>query len=302
MKIVIIAGGWSSERYVSLRGTECIERALEELGHTVSICNPSKDLFSCISLLESSDFVFINIHGVGGEDGLFSALVENLGIPYQCSNAQGSVLALNKAMAKVLYTKHGIPTAPCMLCTEQPKEITLKNYPLFIKANTGGSSLGLYRAENEKEVREAIKAVLSSGDSALIEECVYGVEVSCGVLGEKALPPICIRPKKSIFFDHESKYDAGATEEICPAPLPQEQLNIVMEYAQKAHTILGLFGYSRTDMIIQENGIPIVLETNTIPGMTNTSLFPQEAEAIGISFTQLMEILIQQGLERNKIK
>ena len=299
MNILLFAGGWSSEREVSLRGAEAIKHSLEELGHHVYLCDIAHEFSSVLSLLEKADFAFINIHGKGGEDGFLPAIVERCGIPYQCSNAQSSFLSLNKAMTKVFYIQHGLPTPSYEFHTIVPSHISLQQYPLFIKENMGGSSLGLYRVENEKEGIEAIRTIVSSGECALVEEGVCGVEVTCGVLGDRALPPVLIRPKQGVFFTYESKYEKNASEEICPAPLPDEQNKKIMEYAYKAHSLLGLFGYSRTDMIVQENGDIVLLETNTIPGMTPTSLLPQEAHAIGISFTELVEILVAQGMERN---
>ena len=299
MNVLLFAGGWSSERDVSLRGAESIKSSLEELGHTVMYCDFSQDFSQVLSLLDKADFVFINVHGRGGEDGLLPALVERCGIPYQCSNAQGSFLSLNKAMTKALYIKHGLPTPPYVLYTNPPQKITLHNYPLFVKENMGGSSLGLYRVESEKEALEAVHAILETGEFALVEEGVSGIEVSCGVLGDRALPPVLIRPKKGTFFTYESKYEESSAEEICPAPLSYEESESIMKYAHRAHVILGLFGYSRTDMILQEDGTPMLLETNTIPGMTTTSLLPQEAHAMGISFTELVEILLEQGIARN---
>lgn len=299
MKIVLFAGGWSSEREVSLKGAHAIHASLQELGHTVILCDISIDISECISLLQHADFAFINVHGKGGEDGLLPALAEHCGVPYQCANAQGSFLALNKSITKAIYHQYGLPTSPYMVYRTIPEHIALENYPLFVKEDSGGSSLGLYRVENEKEAIEAIGDVLSIGELALVEERVIGSEITCGVLGERALPPVLIRPMGEDFFTYETKYTAGSVEEICPAPIPNEQYDIIMQYAYKAHTILGLFGYSRTDMILQENGIPMLLETNTIPGMTQTSLLPQEAQAVGISFTELIAILIQQGIERH---
>ena len=302
MNILLLAGGWSSEREVSLRGAESIKHSLEELGHSVRLCDIAHEFSSLISLLETAEFAFINIHGKGGEDGLLPALVERCGIPYQCSNAQSSFLSLNKAMTKALYKKYGLPTPLYMLYTALPSHISLQKYPLFVKENMGGSSLGLYRVDNEKEAIEAIEAILSCGDCALVEESITGVEVTCGILGERALPPVLITPHKGIFFTYESKYEKNAAEELCPAPLPDEQNQIIMEYAQRAHTALELFGYSRTDMMVQEDGSIFLLETNTIPGMTTTSLLPKEAHAVGISFTELVDILVKQGIERHSKK
>ncbi len=299
MRILLIAGGWSNEREVSLNGAKNIATALEELGHHVTFFDLSSGFDTLIHTARQHDFAFINLHGVPGEDGLVQTMLDSAHVPYQGSGAAGSFLALHKAATKQVYRVAGIPTPDWEFLPAPPADDWQPSfdYPIFAKSNTGGSSLLLFCAQNKQELDTAMEKIFAAGCDVLLEPCVYGADTTCGVLDDIALPPILIRPRGA-FFDYASKYESGGAEEICPAPLPPNINAKMQELALKAHKALGLYGYSRTDFVLQKNGDIFVIETNTLPGMTSTSLIPQEAAAIGISFGGLLEKLIELGMKK----
>lgn len=310
MNILLIAGGWSSERDVSLSGGKTIHKALVNLGHAVTAYDPSLSLDGLMDAARGKDFAFINLHGSPGEDGLIQAMLERVGCPYQGANPAASMLALNKAAAKVLFLTAGLMTQPYHLLNELPEKDwqPMLPYPLFIKANTGGSSLHMEKVARPEELRAALKRLFSVSASYLVESAIEGDEITCGVLGRleggeevaEALPPILIRPSTGKIFDYTSKYSPGGAEEICPAPIPDDLTRAIQAMALAAHTSLGCEGYSRADFIVPERGAPVLLEVNTLPGMTPTSLLPQEAAAVGLSFEQLIQRLIDLGIARQK--
>ncbi len=297
MKVLLIAGGWSSEREVSLMGAKFIHKALIDLGHEVVLFDPAKDLKTLPKLVREVDFAFINLHGSPGEDGLIQAMLEQAGCPYQGSGPGPSMIALNKACAKIIFEYNNIPTPAWEFLPIEPEkgwESTL-NFPIVVKPNSGGSSVDIKIVEKEDELKLAMENIFEKSQAVLLEEKIDGMEITCGVLGESPLPPLLIEPC-SQFFDYYSKYTQGGAKEVCPAPISDELTEKIQDIALKCHRVLGLKGYSRTDFIIREN-IPYVLEVNTLPGMTETSLLPQEAKAIGIDFRGLIEKLIELGME-----
>lgn len=298
MRVLLIAGGWSSERKVSLSGAESIRRALNELGHEVVDADPSFHLAKLPEMARRVDFAFINLHGAPGEDGLIQSMLEGAGCPYQGSRPGPSLLTLNKAASKSVFADAGLPTPDWELITEAPDPgwISRIKPPVFVKPNQGGSSLGMAMIDKPGEIGPAAAKIIECGDSCLVEELVPGQEVTCAILGRDALPLILIRPKSAAFFDYESKYVAGAAEEICPAPIDEDIAEKIRRYSLNAHDVLGLSGYSRADFIVAGNK-PMLLEVNTLPGMTPTSLVPQAAAAMGLDFAALIERLISLGLE-----
>ncbi|MDL2285210.1 D-alanine--D-alanine ligase [Desulfovibrio sp. OttesenSCG-928-F07] len=311
MNILLIAGGWSKERDVSLNGAAGIATALQNLGHKVTHYDPEQGFSSLFKAAKGQDFAFINLHGLPGEDGLPQALLDAIGLPYQGSGPAGSILALNKAAAKDLFKLHNLPTPEWVLLTSRPGSAWVPpfDYPVIIKSNTGGSSLGLELVTKHEELAPALDSLFALGGEFLVEPACNGQEVTCGVLGEltqqngklveipRALPPVLIKPLQSgTLFDYNSKYLKGGAEEICPAPLAPAITAKLQEYALTAHKALGLRGYSRTDFILLPDNTPVLLEVNTLPGMTPTSLIPQEAAAIGLSFEELVQRLIDLGL------
>lgn len=299
MNILLIAGGWSSEREVSLNGAKGIHEALLRLGHTVTFFDPQHSLDGLLTAARSHDFAFINLHGSPGEDGMVQAMLASVKCPFQGSCAVGSFIALNKSVSKQVFRSHGLPTPEWEFLAKRPSEDWRPkfSYPVFIKSNTGGSSLGLCRVASEAEFAETLDTLFATESELIVEPLVEGVEVTCGVLGEEALPPVLIEPADgAAFFDYDAKYRPGGAREICPAPLPEEITAQVQDFALKAHKALGLRGYSRTDFIYSPDGSLHLLEVNTLPGMTATSLLPQEAAAVGLSFDDLIARLIELGL------
>ncbi len=300
MRILLIAGGWSHEREVSLSGANIIAQTLTARGHSVTFFDLSTGFDSLLTIAKEHDFAFINLHGAPGEDGLVQAMLDAAQVPYQGSCARSSFLALHKAATKQIYRQAHIPTAEWEFLPTPPAVHWQPSlpYPIFAKSNTGGSSILLFCTHNEGELREAIKKIFAAGSEVLLESTIEGQEATCGVLGDQALPPILIRPLSGNFFDYNSKYSRGGAEEICPAPLPPAINATMQELALKAHKALGLSGYSRTDFRITPDGRVFTLETNTLPGMTATSLLPQEAAAVGLDFGTLLEALIQLGMQK----
>lgn len=303
MRILLVAGGWSTEREISLKGAESIADALRERGHEVTLFDLSDGFEKLLELARSHDVAFLNLHGQPGEDGLVQALLESAGCPYQGSGPAGSFLALNKAAGKALFRRAGIRTPDYEFLPVRPKErwTTSLSYPLFVKSNTGGSSIDLFRVNDEAELKKALTTLFDQHQEVLIETLIPGQEVTCGVVGrpgeEKALPPVLIVPKRE-FFDFHDKYAPDGAAELCPAPLSAEITEKVQETALAAHRCLGLSGYSRTDFRLDENGELFVLEVNTLPGMTGASLVPKEAAAEGIPFGELLETLLLYAMKR----
>lgn len=300
MRILLIAGGWSGERAVSLSGAAQIERALTGLGHTVTPFDPLPGFDGLIAAARDHDFAFLNLHGAPGEDGLIQAMLDAADVPYQGSGPEASFLALHKAAAKQIFRFRGIPTPEWTFLPVPPGpdwECGLR-FPLFVKPNDGGSSLDMRRAATHEELREALSPIFASGKQPLVEEAAPGFEMTCAVLGDEALPTILIRPKLcGDFFDYRSKYEQDGAEEICPAPVDDALSARVRELALRAHVALGCEGYSRSDFIVTDDG-PVLLEVNTLPGMTPTSLVPRSAAAAGMSFEDLAARLIDLGLAR----
>jgi D-alanine-D-alanine ligase len=295
MNILLIAGGWSTERDVSLSGGRSIEKALVERGHRVQWLDPLTDFDRLVDTAKEQDFAFINLHGPPGEDGLVQAMLDRCGCPYQGSSPAASFLALNKAASKQLFRQAGLQTPDWEFLPAPPGDDwhPAIPYPLFVKSNTGGSSLRLGRANDRDAANRLLQEIFSAGEQAMLEPAVPGQEVTCGVLGDVALPPILIEPLAGDFFDYLSKYRSGGAKETCPAPLPADVLERAQTMALAAHEALGLEGYSRSDFILRPEGDLTLLEVNTLPGMTATSLIPQEAAAIGIPFGELLERLME---------
>lgn len=299
MNILLIAGGWSNEREVSLSGAKQIRIALESLGHTVTLLDPLAEFDSIMEAARRHDFAFLNLHGSPGEDGLIQALLNAAGCPYQGSGPEASFLALNKAASKQVCRAGGLVTADWELLVSRPGPAWRPRFgfPAFFKPNTGGSSLGMSLVRHESELPAALDSAFAEGREVLVEPALDGLEVTCAVLGQEALPPILIKPKAGVFFDYQSKYVQDAAEEICPAPLPGRILDTVRHFAKRAHELLGLSGYSRSDFILT-NETPVLLEVNTLPGMTATSLLPKAAAATGLDFPGLITRLIELGLAK----
>ncbi len=306
LRIALIAGGTSGEREVSLNGAASVEKALDPAKFSVQRFDAATDLAKLCNMTEEIDFAFILLHGLQGEDGTVQGMLELMGVPYQGSGVLGSALAMDKHLSKKLYQCNGLPVAPWQIITHQDHS-DIKNIreelglPIVVKPVREGSSLGMTIAHTEKELVDGLKQAGKHGREVMVEQYIKGRELTVGVIGNdvlEALPLIEIQPGEDFrFFDYKAKYEPGATKEICPAPVSETVRIKAQEYALRAHQALKLRGYSRTDMIMDHQENLYLLETNTIPGMTATSLLPQAAVAAGYSFASFLERLIELGRE-----
>jgi D-alanine-D-alanine ligase len=306
LHVALIMGGFSNEREISLKSGAEVHRALNPDRYRVSSYDLKDSLPRLVSDAAQIDVALIILHGRFGEDGTVQGLLELLGIPYQGSGVLGSALAMNKRLTKTFYQLAGLPVARDRIIRrgdplDPESTVGDLGWPIVVKPNSEGSSIGIKIAKNVKELSEFIENAFALDQEVLLEEYIQGREITGGVLGNEtlqALPIIEIIPAKQYeFFDYEAKYKEKASEEICPADLPESTTRLAQEYALRAHKVLGLRGYSRTDMIVRGEEI-ILLETNTIPGMTATSLLPQAAQAAGLTFGALLDRLIELALEK----
>lgn len=306
LTVALLAGGKSAEREVSLKSGDQVFQALDKEKYHILRYDPRDDLVRLAQDCSTIDVALIILHGRMGEDGTIQGLLDSLGIPYQGSGVLGSAIAMNKIVSKQLYVQAGLPTAPhVVLDRTQPvdanKGLHGVTFPVVVKPEHEGSSIGLSIVRSAGELAEALKTAWRYDRRCLVEQFVAGKEVTGAVIGNdsiEALPLIEIIPGKDYkFFDYEAKYTPGATEEICPARISPEETQKAQALAVRAHQTLHCRGYSRTDMIIGNDGAIYVLETNTIPGMTKTSLLPRAASVAGISFSRLLDRLIALALE-----
>jgi len=305
LTVALLSGGNSSEREVSLHSGEQVYEALNKDKYNILQYDPQSDLARLVQDAAKIDIAMIILHGPLGEDGTVQGLLELLNIPYQGSGVLGSALAMNKIVTKQLYEKEGLPVIPYIIC-DRDQTVDAENcvsqigLPLVVKPVEAGSSVGMSIVKSAADLQGALEKAGDFDNAILVESYIDGTELTAGVIGNKeleALPIIEIIPDKSYdFFDYEAKYKAGATQEICPARINEQLTQKAQNYAKIAHRALFCKGYSRTDMILKDNEM-YVLETNTIPGMTATSLFPQAAQKAGMSFSQVLDTLIELGLE-----
>ena len=302
-QVALLAGGKSGEREVSLASGEGAREALEEAGFPVTVFDPAnkEDLKRLID--GSFDVAFLCLHGKLGEDGTVQGLLEVIGLPYTGSGVWSSALAIDKAKAKMYYAEEGIPTPPSVVVhahdiVDVRQVVEVLGEHCVVKPGTEGSALGVFVVEGEDAVAEALQKALEIDNEVLIERYVKGTELTVAVLGNdesEALPIIEIVPK-SDFYDFESKYAPGGSQHICPAPLSEEVTANVQDLAVRAHKALSCRGMSRSDFILEDDGSCWILETNTIPGMTGTSLLPDAGRAAGISFPALCTKLVELAL------
>ena len=307
IRVAVVAGGWSSEREVSLSSGRTVVDHLPRDKYVVIFYDPLTELDTLIRDKERIDVAFPVLHGRFGEDGCIQGLLRILGIPFVGSSVLASALAMNKKVAKEMYKAVGLDVPKDILVRKgdplDPERIIAElGERVMVKPAVEGSSYGISLCQGEQEIRAGIERALELDDEVLVEEYLAGSEVTCCVLGRReleVLPLIEIRPGPSYpFFTYEAKYEPGASEEICPAPLDQDTWERVVDMGKAAHRALRCRVWSRTDMIISDNRIA-VLETNTIPGMTPNSLFPKAAKAAGISLSELVDKLVQLALEES---
>jgi len=247
-----------------------------------------------------SDIVFLALHGANGEDGKIQASLDLMNVKYTGTDHLSSAICMDKSITKDFFIMNGIKTPKaCTILNRNELDKAVENigFPMVIKAPNGGSSIGVFIVNNKEEALEAADECFKMDNHVLIEQFVKGRELTCGVLDHKALPIVEIEPKKG-FYDYKNKYQEGSTIETCPAHLPEDVAVRIKENAQKAFDALHLKTYARIDFILDENGNDYCLEANTIPGMTPTSLIPQEALAVGIDFSSLCEKIIEISLKK----
>ena len=344
MKIVVLAGGISTERDVSLVTGSMIYKALKNKGHelvlldvylgyegntenifatdkdwsenfgAISEKNPDinqvkalrKDNPNCligpnvIDICSQADIVFLALHGQNGEDGRIQAMFDLLGIKYTGTDYLSSALAMDKTISKELFNKYRIPVAKGVSVSKDDMKLvdTWSIYPCIVKVNCGGSSVGVYKAENKAELDDALEKAFGFEDRVIIEQYIDGREFSIGVIEGKALPIIEIAPKVG-FYDYKNKYQAGSAIETCPAELDDNTTIAMQSCAEAVYRALRLCTYARIDFRMDREGDFYCLEANTLPGMTPTSLLPQEAAAIGIGFEELCEKIIEISLRKD---
>jgi D-alanine-D-alanine ligase len=332
MRIAVLLGGVSVERDVSFASGRGVVNALRESGHDVIPIDPAfganqpanlnelisqsvhadppsleelsklspRSLVECInsSLLDAIDMVFIALHGTWGEDGTIQSLLEMRGVRYTGSGVLSSALAMDKAMSKVIFQHFGVLTADWFRFDSQTSPETIRGeaerigYPVVVKPNDGGSTVGLTVVQQPgKQLEQAVKLAAQYSKVIMLEKFIDGLELTVAIVGNDVLPIIEIKPKGGI-YDYHHKYTKGMTEYICPAKIPENMTQYVSEQALLAFRSLGCSGFGRIDFRVNSDGDAYCLEVNTIPGMTGTSLVPKSAAAAGWSFPELCERIV----------
>ena len=292
IKVVILMGGKSSEREISLLSGKEILANIDKKKYTVKLLNISDKRNNWIDKLKKikPNVVFIALHGTYGEDGSVQGVLEHLGIPYTGSGILASAIGMDKRLFKKLMRYENIPV---------PKD-TLKA-PCFIKPSDQGSSVGASVVRTLDEFKKAVKLAKKYSENIIVEEYLRGKDITCGVIGNKnpiALPLIEIRANKGSFFNYKSKYEKEGAEEIVPAPISKSLTRKIQKLSLKVFEVVGCRGFARIDFILKKNGSPVVLEINTIPGMTKMSLVPKAAGAAGLSYTKLIDKIINYAIEK----
>ncbi|WP_435925787.1 D-alanine--D-alanine ligase [Paenibacillus sp. DYY-L-2] len=299
MKIGVMMGGISTEREVSLQTGQEMIRHLDRGRYEVvpMVIDRRADLIAQVR--ESGiDLALLALHGQYGEDGTVQGALETLGIPYTGSGVLASSLCMNKRLSKMLLKAAGVHT-PAGLCWDgmediAPQEVEKLGYPVIVKPNTGGSSIGIQLVRQENQLLPAVREAFRLGEAVLIEPYIQGTEITCSILEGEVLPIIGIRAAHSEWFDFHAKYEEGGAEEKV-IQLPPDIERRVREAALASYGLLQCKVYARVDMILSD-GVPYVLEVNTLPGMTSGSLLPKSAAAAGITFTQLLDRIIAGSL------
>ena len=298
-RVGVLMGGWSAERDVSLRTGDGVATALESRGHDVTRLVWDKDGPGIDELLRAApvDVVFLALHGRGGEDGCVQGMLELLGVPYTGSGVLASALAMDKLKAKEMFRLHNVPTPPYYVAArgdlDELEEVHASfGFPVIVKPRREGSSVGLAKAANMAELADAIERGLAFDEHVLVERFVKAAEVHVGILGGRVLGAIEVVPRSGL-YDYQAKYTAGMTEYISPPRLASTRLRGVMNLAERAARALGCSGACRVDLLVTEGENEYVLEVNTLPGMTPTSLLPKIAGAAGIDYPALCEAILE---------
>jgi D-alanine-D-alanine ligase len=311
--VAVIGGGWSGERGISLRSMDGVFHALKKAGWAVRAIDLQTDkgsakpkapawakpvrLSQLIPALRAKKgtVAFLALHGPGGEDGRLQGLLDLAGLSYTGSGALASALAMDKQVAKLLLRAAGVPV-PGGLCLRRGQSLPSNlKYPVFIKPVAQGSALGVSPAKNRAEALKALSQAWRWDEAALVEPYLKGRELTVGVLGDKALPVVEIVPEHA-FYDFHSKYAAGGSRHLCPAPISAAAARKAQAAALAAHRALGCRAFSRSDVILDAKGNVHLLEVNTLPGLTSVSLLPDAAKADGLSYLELLELMLQASL------
>jgi len=306
--VAVLKGGRSLERQVSLRSGARVEDALERLGHDVVALDVSQDLIERLRDA-SPDVAFIAMHGRDGEDGTVQELLEILDIPYTGSGVLACVRATDKVLAKHLMIEAGIPTPEFFAFSETafrelgaadalPAIEERLDFPMVVKPSSQGSALGIKFARSAADVPAALVAAFSYDSRVLLERYVDGRDLAVSILDGEPLPVVEAVPTGDGFYDFEARYEIGRTEFVCPATLPNGLTEQAQELALRTYRLLGCSAFGRVDLMLGGDGELTVLEANPIPGLTETSLLPQAAEAAGISFDELVGRIVELALER----
>jgi len=309
-KIGVIMGGTSAEREVSLKSGTAVFNALKGLHYNVVAIDAGPDICKALKR-EGIEIAFLILHGGYGEDGSIQGLLEVLGIPYTGSGVLASALAMDKEASKKVFLYHGIPVAPFKVVTRYALRVTSKtqktdlrtlnsqlvdfDLPWVIKPSTEGSSVGVSIVRDASFLDAALEQALGFGGRVIIEKYIQGKEIQVGILNGRVLGSVEVRPK-SEFYSYEAKYTPGMTEYILPPEVHPEILQKAERIALSAHLALGCTGATRVDLIVDDEGNAYVLEVNTIPGMTETSLLPKIARLSGLDFPSLLEEILKETL------
>ncbi len=342
MRIVVLAGGTSTERAISIVSGTGVCTALREKGHQAILVdvfggveevdweNPFPESYdvekassymkgfddkieqmkkdrksffgpNVLQLCELCDIVFLGLHGANGEDGRIQAAFDLMGIKYTGTGYLSSALAMDKGITKQMFRMNGVPTPAGTsmeksACVRNLEELDME-FPVVVKTCCGGSSVGVYIVNNQKEYEEALDQAYSYENEVVVEEYVKGREFSVAVVDGKAYPVIEIAPLQG-FYDYKNKYQPGSTVETCPAEISEELTQKMQRHAEAGAKALALEAYCRLDFIMKENGDMYCLEANTLPGMTATSLIPQEAKVLGMDYPSLCEELIRVSMKK----
>lgn len=294
-------GGFSAEREVSLKSGEAVAAALKRLGYPHVLIDVDLEI-PFVLRRDKVGVAFIALHGRYGEDGAIQGLLETMQIPYTGSGVAASAAAMNKIYSNDLFLAHRLPIPPTLcLAEEEANRFHTHSlpfdFPVVVKPASEGSSVGVTIVQEASHLSEAFGSAFRFGARILVQKYISGKEIHVGILGESALGAIEIRPKGA-FYDYSAKYIPGMSEHLFPAPLPPAVYQKVLELGAAAHRVLGCSGYSRIDLLIDSGMRPYLLEVNTLPGMTETSLMPEMAAGVGIDFDSLVEQILSTAATR----
>lgn len=304
-KVAVVMGGSSAEREVSIQSGSGVMRALQSLGYEAQSLDYDRRFVDAIREI-APDVVFIALHGPGGEDGQIQAILDFLGLPYQGSGVEAAALAMDKHLTKKLLAAEGLPTAAWDLFDLSGGTLPLLpgslDLPLVIKPRFEGSAIGVQIVRTHEQWTNAMISAAKTYAQIMAEEYLEGREFTCTILGEEALPLIEIVPNADEFYTYDAKYAPGGSTHVVPAHIDEDLAARLQMIALSVHRMLGLRDYSRTDFIVTKEGRPQILEVNTLPGLTPTSLVPDACGAVGISYEALIDRLVGYALARRDVR